>query len=147
MTVKTEDIKSLGEISGFIDNYDCPEISDSTLKQNLSVKYSLREVDDNILLSGSISGSLTLACCRCLNSFEYPVNLKLSQVYPATLEEINLEEEIRQQVILNTPLKPLCGAECRGLCPNCGKNLNTGQCGCVEERSDHRWDALKKLIK
>lgn len=144
---KTIDIKSAGTISESVKPYECPEISDSVARQELDIYFTLQAVDENVLLNGKIQGILTLACCRCLESFALPIDIKLAQAYPVTLEEINIEDEIRQQMILNTPQKPLCAPDCSGLCPQCGRNLNTGKCGCSAERVDPRWDSLKKLIK
>jgi uncharacterized protein len=43
---------------------------------------------------------------------------------------VELDDEIRQEIILDYPMKIICKAECKGLCPNCGQNLNTGECDC-----------------
>ncbi|MFH1368189.1 MAG: DUF177 domain-containing protein [Elusimicrobiota bacterium] len=150
LTFKTSEIIELGEINKSVDKYTCPEISDSVIEQELGVVFTLKPVEGNILLTGGIRGSLILECCRCLTTFAFPVDVQIQQVYSSNLEEINLEDEIRQIMILNTPLKPLCVEECKGLCPQCGKNLNNANsdaCCCSTEQTDPRWDTLKKLIK
>ena len=145
--VKTAYIKQIGEVKDHIGSYSCAEISDGVLAQELSVDFSLKAVEPDIFFSGEIKGFLSLQCCRCLNGFKFPVDIGISQVYPLNIEEINLEDEIRQSLILNIPLKPLCGKDCKGLCPQCGRNLNTGLCGCTVRETDPRWDTLRKLIK
>jgi uncharacterized protein len=51
---------------------------------------------------------------------------------------------LREQVLLAVPLKVICRQDCKGLCPQCGKNLNTESCSCAEP-TDERWSALKEL--
>ena len=48
-------------------------------------------------------------------------------------DEIDFDEIVLDQVILQVPFKPLCRDQCRGLCPNCGMNLNTGSCSCRKQ--------------
>jgi uncharacterized protein len=48
-------------------------------------------------------------------------------------------------MLLAVPIKTVCGDACKGLCPQCGKNLNHGDCQCEPVAEDPRWDALKGL--
>jgi uncharacterized protein len=63
---------------------------------------------------------------------------------PARAGELELGGVIREALILAVPKFPLCRAECRGLCPRCGADLNEGPCGCRPE-PDARWAALETL--
>jgi uncharacterized protein len=56
-----------------------------------------------------------------------------------------LEDVLREQVLLSLPEKTLCRADCNGLCPSCGRNLNTEQCSCESTAVDPRWNALSDL--
>lgn len=60
-------------------------------------------------------------------------------------KEIDLERPLRELILLEFPVYPLCDASCKGLCPHCGHNLNESTCGCSEEKLDPRWDVLRKL--
>jgi len=60
---------------------------------------------------------------------------------------IDISGPVREALALELPLKPLCKADCRGLCPVCGANHNETVCECRIERSDSRWDALRDLLK
>jgi len=60
-------------------------------------------------------------------------------------EGLLLEDAVREQVLLALPLKVICREDCKGLCPHCGKNLNTEQCSCAEPVEDLRWSALKEI--
>jgi uncharacterized protein len=55
---------------------------------------------------------------------------------------LDLQEEVREAILLEVPWHPLCSPECRGLCPRCGKNLNEGTCGCPPRRRAAPWDVL-----
>ena len=57
-------------------------------------------------------------------------------------EGIQLEDILREQILLALPLRTVCGENCRGLCPGCGKNLNVEPCTCAEQPPDPRWTAL-----
>ena len=90
-------------------------------------------------ITNAVSVDLTLSCAmyaicsRCLNEFktDFKKNLRLS--YPVSKQEstIDLDADIREEIILDYPLKPLCNLDCKGLCPKCGKNLNEGGCSCA----------------
>ena len=58
---------------------------------------------------------------------------------------IELDDVLREQILLALPAKIVCAESCRGLCPRCGKNLNVESCACEEESSDPRWAALADL--
>jgi uncharacterized protein len=66
-------------------------------------------------------------------------------LFPYTGEEIDLAPLLREQVILAVPFAPLCSESCRGLCPVCGIDRNTGTCTCDPAPADPRWSALKNL--
>lgn len=109
-----------------------------------------------------------LVCDRCLTAYRWPLHVAYDEVYvPAEQaaaakageggdgeirratyagDVLELEEGLRQSVIMALPMKKLCREDCRGLCPRCGQNLNEGQCGCGEERVDPRMAVLRQLF-
>jgi uncharacterized protein len=71
---------------------------------------------------------------------------------PETVDEepysgkvIDLSGPLREQILLAIPPAPLCDEACKGLCPQCGKDLNQGDCGCERKAIDPRWAALKTM--
>lgn len=105
-------------------------------------------------------------CSRCLKPLEETVRIDFEEEFQATvdprsglrLEDIDpdafkidenhmldLAEAVRQYREISVAMAPLCQADCRGLCPNCGKDLNFGDCGCVRGPVDSRWAALAAL--
>jgi len=77
---------------------------------------------------------LTMRCGRCLLDFKETLNKKLRFNYMADKLKpiIDLNLEIREELILDYPIKPLCRADCKGLCLRCGRNLNDGLCSCKD---------------
>ena len=104
---------------------------------------------------------LRLECRRCLTPVDAPLSQDLRLVFvteedaldddigcyviPARAAELDLRDAIREELVLAMPRFVECGADCRGLCPDCGANLNAGPCGC-RPRRDARWDALGGLL-
>jgi len=122
---------------------------------------------DKFRLVGTVQAELELPCSRCLEPFRLPVDLEFDQRHlPQTDasaeeetevadedletsfyrdEQIDLKELLREQFYLALPMKPLCREECKGLCPQCGTNLNNATCDCGPGWEDPRFAALKQL--
>ncbi|HYU17055.1 MAG TPA: DUF177 domain-containing protein [Candidatus Acidoferrum sp.] len=66
-------------------------------------------------------------------------------LFPYRGEEVDLEPLLREQIILAVPYAPLCSESCRGLCPVCGIDRNTGSCTCDAAPADPRWSGLRNL--
>ncbi len=60
---------------------------------------------------------------------------------------LDLEDPMREYALLSIPMLPLCREDCKGLCPQCGANLNDGPCDCDTEQVDDRLAALKHLLE
>jgi uncharacterized protein len=118
----------------------------------------LESVVEGILVSGPVSGPLTLTCARCLKEFAGHVEVEVQELfsrspdrsaeeYPLTPEgSLDLEPMVRDSVMLALPFSPLCRVDCLGLCERCGGDRNLGDCSCVEEPVDARWAALDSLF-
>jgi uncharacterized protein len=121
-----------------------------------------------VVVSGTFRGGIQLVCSRCLEPFgfaaEEPFRLYFETARPGRAEEqqeltddeldvtyveegrINTDDLLRENVLLSLPVQPLCREQCRGLCGQCGADLNEGSCGCQESRPDPRLEALRKLL-
>lgn len=121
----------------------------------------------DVLCRGRATAGVRLPCSRCLRDVE--VDLEAETVFTFAPEEppesgeevevaseeadfyfyrggsLNLREPVRDHLLMSVPLQPLCGEGCRGLCPQCGADLNEGPCGCEGEARDPRWEALARL--
>ena len=121
----------------------------------------------DIRVLGDLATSVETACARCLEPVTSRVERKFELLYrprgiDAGRDEISvtqaeaeigyyvgegvlLEDIMREQILLELPLKVVCREDCKGLCPRCGENLNQGKCQCTAPVADVRWEALKGL--
>jgi uncharacterized protein len=60
-------------------------------------------------------------------------------------EAIEVDEIVKEQILLAVPTQMLCRPDCKGICPDCGVDKNTGECACDTKNVDPRWAALKNL--
>jgi uncharacterized protein len=107
----TEEIKFIGplEVSGWV----------TKQKNNLRIKGEI------------IVPTVEFVCSRCLANFQKRIFKNFEFNYFLQGEKIlNITDDIRQEIILEYPLKPLCRQSCKGLCIRCGQNLNERECGC-----------------
>lgn len=120
-----------------------------------------------VSVRGEISSHLQLYCSRCFELFTLPVCEGFEIRYRGPLgarvdeeQELGPEELdvcflegaridvaalVQENVLLSLPAKPLCHERCRGLCPQCGTNLNEGACLCSSARRDPRWRELESI--
>jgi len=125
------------------------------------------QIIKDIRLRGDLATSLELICARCLEPVQQDVKRSFELLYrpvgvDAGRDELSvtdaeaeigyyqgqgilLEDVLREQVLLALPLKITCREDCKGLCPQCGVNLNQQQCSCVTTLPDPRWSALEEI--
>ncbi len=135
-----------------------------------SVTGKLYVMNDKIFLACEVFTEFQVNCSRCLKSFNYPMDTKINaELVPEdTVEDddeiddlvyyqndiIDLNEVVRENIILQLPMKMLCTENCKGLCSQCGGDLNLHQCECnsaedeeeEEEVLDPRLAKLRKLL-
>jgi len=99
----------------------------------VDIKAEASRITNAVSVDLRLSGLMSLVCSRCLNEFEVELKKKLKLNYPVDKDQqvIDLGPDIREEIILDYPMQPLCTVNCRGLCPKCGKNLNEGGCSCA----------------
>ena len=124
--------------------------------------------EEAFAVKGRLSAQLELSCSRCLDAFAVPVDAAFELRYvPQTDNSGEGEREIaeddlmtayyrdgmldvvdlvREQFQLALPMKPLCSDACRGMCPQCGTNLNKTECACRPQWEDPRLTPLKSLL-
>jgi uncharacterized protein len=124
-----------------------------------------------ILLQGSGILEMKTECSSCLKVFEtkVPVSFRTTlrpkpnqaQALPEEMElcaqeldesfysgdVLELDDILREQVLLSLPMHPRCSEECRGLCANCGADLNQTQCDCDRGGLDPRFNALRAFVQ
>jgi uncharacterized protein len=122
---------------------------------SIDAQLLLESVVDGVLVSGPVTGGMTLVCARCLNSFQSDFRLDVQELfapgagaeddeYPVDEGSIDVEPMIRDAVVLSMPFAPLCRPDCLGLCERCGGDRNLGECRC-EPDVDPRWARLSSI--
>jgi len=110
------------------------ELEEELIKfhEPVSVKADIFRITNAVTIDLVLISMMSLNCGRCLNEFEVNLRKSLELNYQTNSLEpiIDLNPEIRQEIILDYPIKPLCRPDCKGLCSKCGKNLNEGGCCC-----------------
>lgn len=126
----------------------------------LSGDISFTRTSDGLLAEGRLDTAFDGECVRCLASFYLPLTVQLDgltfalpQASPKAGEYriaehgwVNATLALREQILLNFPQNSLCGPDCRGLCSQCGQDLNSGTCDCEDKIVDARLAVLRDLL-
>jgi uncharacterized protein len=115
----------------------------------------LERVPEGIVVRGELTTTWTAACSRCLEPVGGDVAVHVDELFETVplegetylLEEdvIDLEPLVRDALLLELPLVPVCRPDCAGLCPTCGINHNVATCDCATDEPDPRWAALRSI--
>ena len=112
-----------------------------------------------LLVQVKMHATVTVACVRCLEEVQQDLQIDFTELYAFSTRtstdsglilpddfHIDLGPLIREYMLLEIPISPLCKPDCKGLCPVCGENLNETQCDHHPETGDPRLAILKKLL-
>lgn len=131
------------------------------------VNGKVRLSGNDVVVNGHLETRVEVECDRCLKPVELPVNADFTLEYisgseyessgAAELTEaemsvsvfngkaLDVDEIVKEQILLAVPTRMLCREDCKGICPECGTDRNAGECNCVTNDIDPRWAALKNL--
>jgi len=169
MRIKLENLE--GGKGDFAHVYQPEELNPVDERVNLtepaSVTGKVRLSGHQVFVNGHIDTRTRVECDRCLKPVELPVSTDFtleyisgrdyesSEVVELTEEQMSLavfngealdiDEIAKEQILLAVPTRMLCREDCKGLCPECGTDRNTGECNCITNDIDPRWAALKEL--
>jgi uncharacterized protein len=132
-----------------------------------TVNGKIRLAGNEVFVNGHVDTRAQVECDRCLKLIELPVNADFELEYitgseyetsaVAELTEaemsvavfdgeaLDIDEIVKEQILLAVPTRMLCREDCKGICPQCGVDKNTGECNCETKEIDPRWAALKNL--
>lgn len=135
--------------------------------KSVKVDLSVQQSGEEFFCQAKVAAGVKIECARCLGRFELSITGHTDFIVcSADLTDANAKEAldtedyvhyidqamgadisavVRQAILLEIGLKPLCSEDCQGLCPQCGKNMNEGGCDCQDEVIDERWTALKDV--
>jgi uncharacterized protein len=127
------------------------------------LKYSLGE----IRVQGDLRVDTATVCDRCLEAIQLPIQNQFDLVYMPAGESLvggedeideaavevgfyeghglELDDVLREVVLLALPMQIVCSEACKGICPYCGHNRNQRECNCQQKAVDDRWNSLKSL--
>ena len=111
------------------------------------------------MVQGSFEADTILECVRCLKEFTYPLDWEFTELFAFTKKsvsesellvpedaQLDLAPLIREYALLEIPIKPLHDPECKGLCIECGQDLNISDCGHSQDRDDSPFAKIKDLL-
>jgi uncharacterized protein len=139
-----------------------PEV---TFRAPVRGQLELRAVGSRVLVSGEAATDVDLTCSRCLGTFAAALSTRVEEIFeprpaagkvsteggvlivPSPEGTIDVDELLRQHLVLVLPYAPVCRAECTGLCSVCGTDRNQRDCGCTPKTSDPRLAVLTNVLR
>jgi uncharacterized protein len=124
--------------------------NDSFINEAGDVEYDLyaQHVSEELIVRGTVTAALDLRCARCTEFFSTTVTVSdFLRAYPAPegTDSVDITEDMREELLLHIPGFPVCSEDCKGVCPQCGADLNKGACQCKKEAGPNAWSALDNL--
>jgi len=135
----------------------------------VQVETEIRVSGKRVRVSGELAVEVDLTCCRCLSTLRRSLKKGFKLDYRPDPESLSIHEEaldyaeleigfyhqdrldltdlVGEQILLELPINPVCQSSCKGLCDQCGINLNQGQCSCERQVLDPRLAVLHELKK
>ncbi len=143
-------------------------IESDAISAPVKAKLRIDKEGSEVMVKGGMAVDLKLQCSRCLREFTRTLSVPIDVVYHPVEElkgeerheiaaeeldtdfysgeELDILDLLREQIMLNITMKPLCDDLCKGLCPGCGADLNVETCKCDVKNIDPRLAKLKKLL-
>lgn len=112
----------------------------------IDVSILVNRTSNTLLINGEVKTTVGLTCSKCLRKF---VQLLKNNNFSLTCDitgqtDVDITPNIREEILILLPVKPLCTRKCKGFCPQCGQDLNEKQCSCTA-KGDVRWDKLGRI--
>lgn len=143
-------------------DFDFPklQVSDDLELRDFHGQVQAGRTPQGIILKGNFGAGLTLECARCLCEFDHEVHFELAELFAFSRRSItetsgsllpedanlDLQPLVRDYALLEIPISPICKPDCKGLCPQCGENLNETDCGHSNNSDETPFSTLKDLL-
>ena len=134
------------------------KLEDLELK-NFEGVLTIGRTPQGLIVQGKFSGDTKLECVRCLNEFDFRLRWEVTELYAFTKKSVSesglmvpddahleLAPLLREYALLEVPINPLHDLECKGLCIECGQDLNVKDCGHSQDVDDSPFASLKNLL-
>ena len=131
---------------------------------DLDLDVQLEGVSEGVLVTATVTGPLAGECARCLEPFSSEFRVRFQELFVLAADTeraddagaddsyvldgsglLDLEAAVRDAIVLELPLSPLCGEQCQGLCVECGVRLADAEPGHGHEQRGTPWAALKNF--
>jgi uncharacterized protein len=149
---------TIGTSRDFIFEYETMRLGDDLTLQDFTGTARFSRTPQGFLLQGEFQAEIDLECVRCLEMSSQLLKWSVTDFYAFDQRnitesgllvpedgQIDLEPLLREYALLEFPISPVCKADCKGLCPVCGENLNKTDCGHRPE-TDSPFSVLKDLL-
>ncbi len=164
MKIAVSDIPDEGLVLDFQEKFS---LEDIFLFAPVEAHLEINKTGGEITVSGKIKADTGLQCSRCLKEIRRMIEIPVEVVYHPEEEldgerhelrgdemdmgfykgeEIDLQDLLKEQMLLNRQMKPLCNENCRGICPVCGIDFNSDECKCQKKQIDPRLEKLKDFF-
>lgn len=143
-------------------------IESDSIRSPVQMELRIDKVGTEVMIRGNLTAKADLQCSRCATDFHSLLTIPVDAVYHPveelkgdenhevesdalnidfyTGDELDIHILVHEQIMLALPMKPLCSDICKGICPECGTDLNTGTCTCSTHTVDPRLEVLKKYF-
>ena len=131
-------------------------VGEAAVGPGVAAELTLEGGAGGVFVRGTATADVTLTCHRCLVEWVEPLEITLTELmgvpedpdgYPIHGGVADLEDMLRDALLLEVPLMPTCRADCRGICSVCGGDLNTGACTGHEAEIDSPFAVLRELLE
>jgi uncharacterized protein len=140
--------------------------SELRLIEPVRVKGRVRRDAGQVEISGELHTKVAVPCDRCLKEVQFPIDAEFAERFARSVswrneeqhelstedldlglvdDGIELDDLVKEEILLALPGHVLCSESCKGICPDCGADLNLAECGCESKQVDARWEKLKDL--
>jgi uncharacterized protein len=155
------------ETFSFKRRFSIPTLEGGSAECRANVTADVAKLGDRFDVDVRVTGEIRAECHRCLGQLTMPIDVSIRLliqlgergarpdgtdeedfvVIPGTGDaRYDLFPRVREELILNLPIKLLCREDCKGLCTKCGADLNEGPCACTDEPADERWGPLRNFL-
>lgn len=119
--------------------------TDFTFPGNIDMQAVFRRIGDEILVTAHVRFERIMSCVRCLSSVSQQLVRSFDFNYDsaAIKDVLDIDTDIREEIVLDIPMKILCRPDCKGVCPGCGANRNVEPCACTAVSAENIVDKIK----
>jgi len=169
MIIKLYEIEERIDVEGEVNGarFKRPEDTELNFVTPIAYHLTIERLGENFRVTGKVHGSLSLSCARCLEEFSHVVDsyvdielMHKPKDFASELElrdeemdvcyfegdEVDLDPYVYEEMILSIPIQALCSEACKGICPQCGINLNREACRCERPAASLLGEKLKRFL-